>query len=298
MNEISKEKYMTAKELAEVLEVDVRTVQRVSKSLLDPATVLTRVINGGAANVFNEKQATLIKQEIQKHHNLKSRQIDNVNFNVEKNENDKYMTTKELADTLGVDVKTIQRAVQSLDMNVERIGSSHTMVFNEAQATAIKIELQNHSKVSKNGFETLTIMNDIEMMIIQKQLEAYRDRRIAELQAENDRQKELLTIQAPKVEFYDCVTGSADTMDMSEVAKVLNCGIGRNKLFELLRAKKVFNNKNQPYQKYVDLGLFRIIETRFVMASGEERIHLKTVVFQKGLDFIRQVINKSNGGTL
>ena len=32
------------------------------------------------------------------------------------------MTTKEVADVLGVDVKTIQRAVESLDMKVERSG--------------------------------------------------------------------------------------------------------------------------------------------------------------------------------
>ncbi|WP_024469292.1 phage antirepressor KilAC domain-containing protein [Treponema pedis] len=59
-------------------------------------------------------------------------------------------TTKELADMLGVDIKTIQRAVISLGMNVERKGKSHTMTFNETQATAIKIELQNHSHEVKN----------------------------------------------------------------------------------------------------------------------------------------------------
>ncbi|MGF7108233.1 phage antirepressor KilAC domain-containing protein [Treponema pedis] len=60
------------------------------------------------------------------------------------------ITTKELADMLGVDIKTIQRAVISLGMNVERKGKSHTMTFNETQATAIKIELQNHSHEVKN----------------------------------------------------------------------------------------------------------------------------------------------------
>lgn len=75
---------------------------------------------------------------------------------------EKLITTKQLAAALGVDVKTIQRAVDSLDIDVERVGSSHTMVFNEEQATAIKIELQNHSKVAQNGFSTLTINNGLE----------------------------------------------------------------------------------------------------------------------------------------
>lgn len=36
---------------------------------------------------------------------------------------------------------------------------------------------------------------------------------------------------APKVEFYNAVTGSEDTIDMRTVATVLNMGIGRNKIF-------------------------------------------------------------------
>ena len=48
------------------------------------------------------------------------------------------MTTKQLADALGVDAKTIQRAASSLDMNVARVGNNHTMVFTEEQATAIR----------------------------------------------------------------------------------------------------------------------------------------------------------------
>ena len=44
------------------------------------------------------------------------------------------MSTKEVADILGVDVKTVQRAALSLDMDVERSGSSHTMLFDEQQS--------------------------------------------------------------------------------------------------------------------------------------------------------------------
>lgn len=90
MNELSlfeqNEKVMTTRELAEILGVDVRTVQRVANAILDPATVLTRVINGGESKVFTEEQATLIKQEIQKHHNLASRQIDSVTSELEENQ--------------------------------------------------------------------------------------------------------------------------------------------------------------------------------------------------------------------
>jgi phage antirepressor YoqD-like protein len=115
--------------------------------------------------------------------------------------------------------------------------------------------------------------------------------RLRILNAEKEKQ---LQEQAPKVDFYDCVTGSSDTMDMKEVAKVLNYAtIGRNKLYEILRNAKILDRNNLPYQKYVDAGYFRIIESRYTVPDGEVRINLKTVVFQKGLNFIRNVINKN-----
>ena len=97
---------------------------------------------------------------------------------------------------------------------------------------------------------------------------------------------------APKVEFFEQVTGSKDTVDMGQAAKVLNMGIGRNKLFELLRDNKVLQNNNQPYQKYIDCGYFRVIESKFTKPNGDTSITLKTVVYQKGLNFIRKLINK------
>jgi len=97
---------------------------------------------------------------------------------------------------------------------------------------------------------------------------------------------------APKVEFFEQVTGSKDTVDVGQAAKVLNMGIGRNKLFELLRDKKILQGNNQPYQKYIDCGYFRVIESKFTKPNGDTSINLKTVVYQKGLNHIRKLINK------
>lgn len=95
---------------------------------------------------------------------------------------------------------------------------------------------------------------------------------------------------APKIEFYNAVTGSEDTIDMRTVATVLNMGIGRNKIFEVLRDKRVLDRKNMPYQKYIDLGYFRTVETQYTKSDGTNCINIKTVVFQKGLDFIRKTL--------
>lgn len=109
-----------------------------------------------------------------------------------------------------------------------------------------------------------------------------------------EKQKALAQVSEmkPKAEFYDDVTGSTDTIDIGSVAKVLNIpNMGRNKLFSFLRENKILNRRNEPYQEYVDKGYFRQIETSWEH-NGTTHINLKTVVFQKGLDFIRQTIAK------
>ncbi|MCK9532630.1 MAG: phage antirepressor KilAC domain-containing protein [Gammaproteobacteria bacterium] len=114
---------------------------------------------------------------------------------------------------------------------------------------------------------------------------------LASQQAEQiEQQKEIIAIQAPKVEFYDAVTGSKDTIDMGSVAKVLNKKIGRNKLFEFLRENGVLMSNNIPYQKYVDSGHFRVIETKYTKPDGSTHIGLKTLIYQKGVNYINKLL--------
>ena len=102
---------------------------------------------------------------------------------------------------------------------------------------------------------------------------------------------ELIKEMKPKADFYDTVTESADAIDMGDAAKVLNMGIGRNKLFALLREKKIIMHDNTPYQRYCDLGYFRMVEKEYPKPDGSVGIGLKTVVHQKGLDFIRKLLS-------
>jgi anti-repressor protein len=97
----------------------------------------------------------------------------------------------------------------------------------------------------------------------------------------------------PKAQFYDDVAGSKESIEMGHVAKVLGIrGVGRNKLFSLLRNKKVLDRNNIPYQQFVDSGYFRVLEQKYTVASGETRINIKTMVFQKGIDFIGRKIRE------
>lgn len=95
----------------------------------------------------------------------------------------------------------------------------------------------------------------------------------------------------PKAEFYDCVADSKTAIPMEAVAKTMGIhGIGRNNLFKILRDKKILKENNLPYQEFVDRGYFRVVESKYTKASGETCIYIKTLVYQKGVDYIRKLI--------
>jgi len=100
--------------------------------------------------------------------------------------------------------------------------------------------------------------------------------------------------EKPKVEFYDDVADSKNTCDMQTVAKTLNFkGVGRNNLFEILRNKNILQSDNKPYQRYVDAGWFRLIETKYNdYKTGEIKLSYKTVVFQKGMEKISGLLKE------
>ncbi len=101
----------------------------------------------------------------------------------------------------------------------------------------------------------------------------------------------------PKAEFYDLVTDSKDMIEMSEVAKVIGIqNLGRNKLFDLLRKTKILRSNNEPYQAYVDRGYFKLIEQKVELPYGEIMINRKTVVSQKGIEFINKIIGNYYNG--
>ncbi len=95
----------------------------------------------------------------------------------------------------------------------------------------------------------------------------------------------------PKAEFYDTVADSESLLSMADTCKILDMGIGRNRLFALLRDKGILKKDNTPYQKYVDAGYFKEVEGHY--RAGDNVVITKTTyVKQKGVDYIRKILNK------
>lgn len=203
---------------------------------------------------------------------------------------EKTMTTKEVAEVLRVSPDTVTNAIHKLgetSENFRKFSKGQTPRWNEVEVTAIKKELESHSKVNE-----LSPMTELEIDLFVEKALLLQQNKIKELRAENKALHTTIEEQKPAVDFYKTVTGSSDTFDMKTVSKVLNKDIGRNKLFALLRNHNVLDKNNQPYQTYIDRGYFRVIESSFVDKYLTTHINLKTVVYQKGVDFINRLLEK------
>lgn len=287
MKELTKEKVMTTRELAEQLGTDKKVIIENAKKYLP-----NKIFEQGKPTYWNEAEITVLIDGMKGNNSNQYREKCSVTGAVTVVSTDltpalkikKAMSLDDVAEIFGYDSEYLRKKCAELGFTQ----NGKKTMLNEEQATILKSCLVPRTSDMKirgqNAVTHLEMLQNIQRDM--QWLISYN----AELQRENEAQKAQLLEQMPKVEFFDDVTGSNDTIDMKEAAKILSIkGIGRNKLFEILREKKILDRNNQPYQKYVDLGYFRIIESKWQCGS-DIKITLKTVVFQKGLDFIRNVV--------
>lgn len=191
---------------------------------------------------------------------------------------EKTYTVKELCKSLEVPKRTMIDTVNRLFPGKAEHGK--TTFLNEAEVTDISKELKRAHNIYSASIRTVAT-TDMELLDRSRDLIFDLTSRVKQLSDELEESR-------PKVSFYDQVTGSKDAIDIGSAAKVLNMGIGRNKLFSFLRENKILQENNQPYQRFIDAGYFRTIEQKFSKPDGSTNISIKTVVYQKGLDYIKK----------
>ena len=107
--------------------------------------------------------------------------------------------------------------------------------------------------------------------------------------------EEKIEKQKPLVDFANQVSDTTDLIDMKTMAKLLkdnNINIGRNRLFEFLRIKKILMKDNQPYQQYVDAGYFKVIEHTYTDFLGQTKTNRQTLVTGKGQLYITKKVKE------
>lgn len=95
---------------------------------------------------------------------------------------------------------------------------------------------------------------------------ARREKRLKELEADNQHQQEVIEQKdakiakiQPKADFAEAAFKAEGKVDIGQAAKILNLGFGRNTLFGKLRDAGIFfKDRNEPKQKYIDAGYFEM----------------------------------------
>ena len=223
------------------------------------------------------------------------------------NNKDEYVITlKEITDLIGVEHNKAMKKVEELSIEDgfgtlaktatvynDKGQTIPTYIFTKKQALAVGARLNNTMLMKIiNRLEELEMAKP-KFRLPQTYSEALRA--LADESEAKEKALALLEEQKPKVDFYEAITGSKDTVDIGTVAKVLNIrGFGRNNLFEFLRESGVLMSNNQPKQTYCDRGYFRVIESKFTKPDGSTHINTKTVVYQKGMEYIRKLLRSED----
>lgn len=124
---------------------------------------------------------------------------------------------------------------------------------------------------------------------------AERARRWAEEYEEKIALEQKIERDKPLVEFAEHIQTSEDCISMNDMAKLASKNgvkIGRNKLFTLLRDKKILQRNNVPYQRYIEAQPWFQVKESVYDSANFTRICLTTMVTPQGQKGIIKLLKK------
>ena len=242
--------------------------------------------------------------------------VANMNVNIVEHKGQRVLTTEQVADVYGCESRNISDNFKNNEGHFEE--GKHYFKLEGAELKAFKRHSENiglpinkfastlylwtrrgasrHCKMlgTEKAWEMFDCLEENYFSQQKPELPDFTDPVIAaRAWADEVEKKQLAEAKAaelqPKADFYDAAASSESLFSMADVAKVLDMGIGRNKLFKFLREKKILQGDNMPYQRFVDAGYFKVVEGKF-MAGDNVVISKTTYVKQKGIDYIRKCL--------
>ena len=116
------------------------------------------------------------------------------------------------------------------------------------------------------------------------------------LAIENERLLTQAKENQPKIEAFNELMSSNDSLDFLTFSKIIK--MGRNTLFKKLRELQILRQDNTPYQKYVDRGYFKVVETTYRYSEKQKvGINYKTIIYPKGQTFIINLLKNPTKGS-
>ncbi|MGY3959568.1 phage antirepressor KilAC domain-containing protein [Aeromonas popoffii] len=107
------------------------------------------------------------------------------------------------------------------------------------------------------------------------------------LAMELEQAQEQIAIQTPKADFADRVAGADKGVLLGNFAKTV--GIGPKKIFTILHEMRILmkggNRHNLPFQQFLDLGYFEVLEKPYEI-NGETRLAFSPTITGKGQQWL------------
>lgn len=182
-----------------------------------------------------------------------------------------------------IDLNSVQLNLGQKPMKVINESGLYQIVFmsKKPQARDFKrwVTSEVLPSIRKNGMYAVDELLENPELLIQV---------ATKLKIEKERNRKLektIEKQKQQVSFIKTLAKSDGNLLIRDFAKVLsdknNVTIGQNKLFELLREKKILMKDNMPYQRFVDNGMFVVVETIVEREHGSH-VYLTTKITPKG----------------
>lgn len=131
--------------------------------------------------------------------------------------------------------------------------------------------------IRKNGSYSISQQYKIPQTYAEALLEAGR------LALENEKLLAQAKEDAPKVQCFNELMDSKNAIDFMQFSKVI--GIGRTILFQKCRDLGILMESNKPYQRFIDNGYFRVVESTYTQGDIRKS-YAKTMILPKGQAYL------------
>lgn len=196
--------------------------------------------------------------------------------------NEKTMTTKELASALNVSNMAIKRVLDktnNLNGSV-KVENGKQTYFNEAQATAIKLELQKHHNITdRTAIDA--IGNDLEGELLVQKAMAYQQQKIEMLQSQ-------VNTMTPKAIAYDEYVDRGKFCNFRDSANYL--GVRQTDLMALLNSGYIYKNSMGEYRCYAEYNEYFALRP---WAKGDTT-RQQLMLTMKGLEYFGKKLGARN----
>lgn len=206
---------------------------------------------------------------------------------------EKVMTTKELADTLGVDVKTVNNTVERLlgntfqksEIKTRSNGGRPTKIFTEEQATLIKQEISKHHNLASRQIDAVS--TDYEMELLTQKVLAYHIQKANEYKSRAEIAEQQLIEQQPKVAAYNNYLSRDKFCNFRDAANYLN--IKQTDFMNLLKSKYIYKNSIGEYRAYSDYSDYFSLRP---FERGKDKVGQQLMINIKGLEYFKKILAK------